>query len=103
MVFGHNSTQCNEATTDQCICGTRLLYILVSAIVDVSLLFLLKPFYFIKLLQYFSPGLVKLLLKGNLLRVAVDTGYLVIGSVAKWVIRVYNLDEDMFQHLMWHG
>ena len=88
-------SQCNEAT-DPCICLGRIFYILL-AIIDVAILFLIKPFTIIKLLQLYSPELLGLLLENNLLKVAVNFGYVAIGSVAKWII--YYLNEDMIKDL----
>ena len=80
-------SQCNEAT-DPCVCFGRIFYILL-AIIDVAILFLIKPFTIIKLLQLYFPELLGLLLENNLLKVAVNFGYLALGSVAKWIIYYY--------------
>ena len=61
----------------------RNLYVLVSAAVDLLILFFLQPFEFIGLLQYYFPGLVKLLLNSNLVTITLDIGYMVIGYVVK--------------------
>ena len=58
----------------------------MSAMVDISIFSLLRPFYLIKIMQYLFPELVKLLLEDKLLRAAVDAGYLAIGFVVKSVI-----------------
>ena len=88
-------SQCNEAT-DPCICLGRIFYILLT-IIDVAILFLVKPFTVVKLLQLYSPELLSLLLENNLLKVAVNFGYVAMGSVAKWII--YYLNEDMIKDL----